>query len=98
MSEDIDAFDRLELERERTLFMLYGARKATGGTFRGYFKLAHSLSQAMADLEANPAIAGGPYLVKDAFVEAEEDDAPTVHVELVSVPDLLAQASEQGDD
>jgi hypothetical protein len=90
---EIDAFDRLQLEHERTLFMFYGFRNTDGSQGRGYFKLAHSLSEALADLQANPAVADeGGYFVRDAFLEISDDDDgdPTIHVELISVQEIAA--------
>ncbi len=49
----MDAFAELVLDRERTLFMFYGYRNRDGKQGRGYFKIAHSLSDARGDLEAN---------------------------------------------
>jgi hypothetical protein len=43
----LDAFDQLVLKSERTLFMFYGYRWASGEIGRGYFKLAHSLGAAL---------------------------------------------------
>jgi hypothetical protein len=93
----IDAFDQLALEHERTLFMFYGFRTADGRQGGPYFKLAHSLSEALADLHANAGVADeGGYLVRDAFLEAGEDE-PVLHVELVSMLDLVEAASEEED-
>jgi hypothetical protein len=54
--------------------------------------MAHSLSEALADLDANEGIEDGPHLVRDAFLEtsAGEED-PVLHVEVVSLPRLLAE-------
>jgi hypothetical protein len=86
----MDPLSRLELEHERTLFMFYGYGTVEGGQGSGYFKLAHSLSEALADLEGNPGVADeGGYFVKDLFVAAlEDDDSPTVHVELISLEQI----------
>jgi len=92
----IDAFDQLVLEHERTLFMFYGYREADGRQGRGYFKLAQSLSEALTDLEANAGVADeGGYLVKDAFLEAGED-GHVIHVELVSVREILSGTPDEG--
>ena len=81
----MDAFDRLELEHKRTMFCLYGALYTDGTRADGvYFKQAHSLREALADLAANPAMLDVDYLVRDLFLEETENDA-TVHVELVTV-------------
>jgi hypothetical protein len=98
MSDEIDAFHQLVFEHKRTLFMFYGHRMANGNPGGGYFKLANSLSEALADLEANPGVADdGGYLVRDAFIEASEGDEPVVHVELVSLAEILAGGSEGGE-
>jgi len=95
--ETIDAFTQLALERKRTLFMFYGYRGADGKQGGGYFKLANSLSEALADLEANPGVADeGRYLVQDAFLE-EDDEGDTIHVELVSVAQIVEDAAAGGD-
>jgi len=96
MAGGVDAFTQLALEHERTLFMFYGFTNPDGTRGGAYFKLAHSLSEALADLEGNGGVAHPPggYLVSDAFLEAgeEADEPPTVHVELVSVESILAGA------
>lgn len=86
---ELDPLARLEIERERTLFMFYGFRWSANGEPGGvYFKLAHSLSEALADLEANPGVADeGGYLVSDAFLETGEE--PVLHVELTSLAQLI---------
>lgn len=90
----IDAFDQLELEHERTLFMFYGYRRVNGEWGSGYFKLANSLSEALSDLHANEGVdSKGGYLVSDAFVEMSEGD-PVIHVELVSILDLVDRAED----
>ena len=86
---DVDAFAQLVIEHERTLFMFYGFRMASGEQGGGYFKLANSLSEALADLEANEGVADeGGYLVSDAFLENGED-GPVLHVELVSLAQIM---------
>ena len=80
----MDAFDQLQIERERTFFTFYGWRRPDGEPGGPYFKLAHSLSEALADLEENSAIdPDEAYVVTDAFLELGEE-GPTVHVELRS--------------
>lgn len=76
--------DRLALERKRMMFAFYGARNADRSTGGVYFKQAHSLKEAMDDMEANDGIAGGPYLVVDAFIE-EDGEGGTLHVEVVEL-------------
>ena len=90
----MSAFDELQFEHERTLFFLYGARSArTGAASRPYFKLANSLGEAIADLEANPGIMDeGPFLVRDAFVQLDDDGAPVVHVELVPMQRIVEES------
>lgn len=97
MAAEIDAFTRLALEHERTQFALYGYRNKDGTQGGPYLKLAYSLSEALSDLRHNPGVADeGGYLVTDAFVEASDDDAPTtVHVELISVAEILGRAEGQ---
>jgi hypothetical protein len=46
----LDAFDQLVLKSERTLFMFYGYRWASGEIGRGYSRLAHSLGAALVGL------------------------------------------------
>jgi hypothetical protein len=95
MSE-INAFDRLRLEHERTLFMFYGYRRVDGSPGHGYFKLAHSLAEALADLQASEGVADeGGYLVRDAFLEMADGDA-VLHVELISLAE--ADMEEGGND
>lgn len=79
-----NAFTRLQLEHERTLFVFYGYRRIDGSTAGPYLKQAASLREALSDLEANEHIQdGGPlgYLIRDAFLVLEDGD-PTIHVEL----------------
>lgn len=83
-----DAFSELVLAHERTLFMFYGYRTANGAQGRGYFKLAYSLSEALADLEENAGVADEGYLVRDAFLEVPDDDPPVIHVELISLAEI----------
>ena len=98
--DELSAFDRLHLERQRTLFMFYGFRWADGRQGGGYFKHAHSLSAALADLSANEGVADeGGYFVKDAFVEDGELDPETrevgpatLHVELISLNEIQRMA------
>lgn len=93
MADEIDAFTQLALERRRTLFMFYGYRNANGEQGGAYFKQAYSLSQALADLEANAGVADeGGYLVRDAFVE-EDGEGATLHVELISLAQIAADAA-----
>lgn len=93
----LDAFHQLALERERTLFMFYGYRWARGDRGGGYFKHAHSLSEALADLDANEGVADeGGYFVKDAFIESTED-GPVVHVELISAQRIVQIREEKGE-
>jgi hypothetical protein len=90
--ETINAFTQLALERRRTGFTFYGFRMADGKPGGAYHKLAHSLSEAVADLEANAGIADeGGYLVRDAFLE-EDDDGGDLHVELVSIAQIVEDA------
>jgi hypothetical protein len=92
---EIDAFDRLQLERERTVFTFYGYRMADGRQGRGYFKLAHSLAEALTDLHANTGVADeGGYLIKDAFLEMDAGLTPVLHVELISLREILAGEEE----
>jgi hypothetical protein len=90
LGDEINPFNRLQLEHERTLFVFYGYRKADGSQGHGYFKLAHSLSKALDDLHANEDVADeGHYLVRDAFLEMDDDGSPVLHVELVSISQLV---------
>ena len=85
---ELDAFDQLQLEHERTRFTFYGYRMRDGRQGGPYFKLAHSLAEALADLEANEGVADeGGYLVRDAFLEMGELE-PVLHVELISVREI----------
>ncbi|MGC2374246.1 MAG: hypothetical protein WA484_10265 [Solirubrobacteraceae bacterium] len=99
---EINAFDQLVLEKERTLFMFYGFRRSRDGSpGAGYFKLAYSLSEALADLVGNPGVANlGGYLVNDAFIEVDEDgEPPTVQpgaVEYVQDPRQSAGRGGEG--
>ena len=96
--EGLNGFHRLVLQSERSSFTFYGYRMAADGRYgHGYFKLAHSLGEALADLvEENEGVADmGRYLVRDAFLEASED-GPVLHVELTSVREIL-EALEEGD-
>ena len=96
---EVDPFTRLVMEKERTLFFFYGYRWANGEQGRGYFKLAYSLSQALADLENNDAVADeGGYFVQDAFVETEDAGGdPVIHVELISLAGIFAGKVEEED-
>jgi hypothetical protein len=88
VSEPVDAFSRLQSEHERTQFVFYGYRKAADGSLAGpYFTLAHSLSEALADLMANEGNQGG-YLIRDAFLAADDDGRPALHVQLVSIDEI----------
>ena len=92
---DVDAFTRLALERERTQFTFYGFRTMDGQEGGPYFKLAHSLSEALADLEANPGVADeGGYLVRDAFLEKTEGEV-VIHVELISMEEIANGALDE---
>jgi hypothetical protein len=76
---ELDAFSRLQLEHERTQFVFYGHRMRDGRQGGPYFKLAESLSEALADLWANPAVADeGLYFVNDAFVVREGMTFPSM--------------------
>jgi hypothetical protein len=98
----MDGFDQqLQLEKhERTLFVFYGYRWASTHKFAGKFgsgyqKLANSLREAMADLQSNSGILDeGGYFVRDAILEVGDGDAesPVLHVELVSVRELVEHA------
>lgn len=100
MANDIDdPFIRLAIEHERTLFVFHGWREAEDGEIgSNYFKLAYSLRSALADLEANTAVEiedEGGYLVRDAFVERDDESGdPIVHVQLVSVRDIIEGRSD----
>ena len=97
MSDDLDGFQELQLQSTRTLFMFYGYRMARDGELgSGYFKHAHSLNEALADLIANPGVLDeGGYLVRDAFLELGDDDDPCVHVDLLSARELRELLSEE---
>jgi hypothetical protein len=99
MTDGIDPFSQLVLERRRTLFMFYGFRSVNGKREGAYFKHAHSLGEALADLEGNAGIADeGGYLVRDAFVEDVEDDGGAIlHVELISTMQILEEAATGGE-
>lgn len=89
--------DALEFETERTLYVFYGyAPSAQDGDGGPYFKSAHSLSHALADLRANPGVEDAPYVVTDIFVEVEEGE-PTLHVELRDPTDAAARDEEAQD-
>ena len=97
--DELNAFDQLQLEHERTLFMFYGFHMKDGRLGSGYFKLANSLSEALADLCANGGVADeGGYFVSDAFLEIAEDDIPIVHVELISLQQVGTMIAEALDD
>lgn len=93
MSDELNPLDALQLESERTLFMFYGYRKAaTGERGQGYFKLAHSLAEAIADLMENEGVLDeGGFLVRDAIVTRDDDGEFVVNVELVSLTELFAE-------
>jgi hypothetical protein len=84
----VNPFDQLEIEHERTSFVLHGWREASTGEKAGnYFTLAHSLSEAVNDLASNPGVLyeeGDAFVASDVFVMTEEGDL-TIHVELVHV-------------
>jgi hypothetical protein len=93
---ELDAFSRLAAESQRTDFMFYGYRMAEDGRIGPpYFKLAHSLSEALADLKGNPGVASDVYFIEDAFVTLDEDGMPTVHVQLVPGDDLAHRYAEE---
>ncbi len=95
----LDAFSQLQLEAERTLFMLYGYREASGELGRGYFKLANSLSEALADLVNNPDVADeGGYLVRDVILAFDNDGSPLLHVQLTPLQEIAESASDVGGD
>jgi hypothetical protein len=79
--------------------MFYGYRGTDGSVGGPYFKQANSLSEALRDLIANPGVDTENelgYLVRDAFVEIDEDDGdPVIHVELVSLRQILEEAAAQ---
>jgi hypothetical protein len=72
----------------KTLFLLYGTLNSDG-TAGIYLKRAYSLGEAMADMERSPGVTGGPYLVRDAFVEKDKAGG-TLHVAVASVPEMMA--------
>jgi hypothetical protein len=85
---EMDAFTRLELETQRTVYLFYGFIEAgTGQRGKGYFKQAHSLGEAMADLVSNAGVDAAEsqagYVVRDAVVIVDENGAH-VHVELIT--------------
>jgi hypothetical protein len=100
MADEISTFDRLALEQERTWFVFYGCRDAEDGEPGGpYFKAAHSLAEALADLHSEPRVAAeGGYLVKDAFLVLDEEGPGdhSIHVQLVSLREI-AEFLEDGD-
>ena len=61
--------------------MFYGFRLTSGERGGAYFKLAHSLGEALTDLAANASVADEGLFVSDAFLEQDEGE-PTIHVEL----------------
>jgi len=84
-----DSFDRLQVPHRRTVFALYGWRRADGSRGGPTFKTAYSLGEAIADLIADSGDVvdeGGGYVVVEAFLEfapvLERD--PVVHVLLDS--------------
>jgi hypothetical protein len=89
------------LEHERTLFMFYGYRMTDGTMGGGYFKLANSLAEALADLHANDGVDTDRelgYLVRDAFVESSEEEGTTMHVELISLREVMDRAEKEESD
>ena len=93
-SEETDPFTRLRLEAGRTLFWLHGWRRPDGSVGTDYSRQAQSLSEAIADLEANECCADvGGYFISDVFVVMEGGE-PEVHVELVA-PDESMDASNE---
>jgi hypothetical protein len=83
----MDAFTRPELEAKRTLFLFYGYRESRTGEISTstYFKQAHSLGEALADLHGNAGVMDvGGYVVQDACVVVDEDGSATVHVHLIT--------------
>jgi hypothetical protein len=77
----MDAFQNLQIERERELFVFYGFENVDESIPGAYFKQAHSLSEALADLRANDSVMDHDYVVTDLFVE-NDDGEVTLHVEL----------------
>lgn len=90
----MDAFSQLVAERQRALFVFYGHRAISGEPGGPYFKQAHSLSEALADLEGNSGVADeGGYFVRDAFLE-HDDGGLVLRVELISLRQILSGESE----
>jgi hypothetical protein len=90
----IDAFTQLALEAERTFFVFYGC-KTIDGRLTTYSKQAHSLREAFADMEANPGMSDEGYYVQDAFVEKDPEGFVTLHVQLGSVAESVADVLEE---
>jgi hypothetical protein len=78
MADGLDAFSRLELEHERTLFAFYGWTRQDGTKGGSYFRLANSLSETLADLHADQGVADeGGYFALDAFIaDTKENRGP----------------------
>jgi SAM-dependent methyltransferase len=89
-------FTRLAFEHKRTSFVFYGFRHADTGEKGGdYFKMANSLSEALADLNSNVGISGSTYVIRDLFLEEKDvEGEPTLHVEVVSLLELLDDMDE----
>jgi hypothetical protein len=95
----MDAFHQLVVEHESTLFLFYGYKNTDRSpATTPYFKLANSLSEALADLVENAGTADDAYFVSDAFLEADEEagEPPTVHVELISANQIIRMIEEEG--
>ena len=96
MSDGLGNFKELQLQSEQTMFIFHGYRMAKDGERgHGYFKHAHSLGEALADIRSSPGVLDeGPYLVRDAFLAVEEGQ-PVIHVEIVSLREAFDQPSDQ---
>jgi hypothetical protein len=97
--DEISTFDRLAFERGLTWFAFYGCRDAEdGGSGGPHFKAAHSLAEALADLQSEPGVAAEGYFVRDAFLVLDEEGPGdhSIHVELVSVREMV-ELIEDGD-
>jgi hypothetical protein len=90
--DGLDAFNQLLVERKPMIFMFYGVRyEKDPAKGAGYAKFAHSLSEALADLQNGAGVhqPDGGYVVRDAFIEEAEDDTATMHVELISMYEFM---------
>lgn len=93
-SDELDPFTRLRLEAGWTVFWLHGWRRPDGSVGTDYSKQAQSLSEAIADLEADECSADvGGYYVSDAFVVMENGE-PEVHVELIAPDEIVDEGGE----